>query len=229
VRVCCTSDWHGYLPAIPPCDVLVLGGDYEPNTNPLEAMAMYKAMALHLKTAPCRHVVMIAGNHDWLLDRDAANVLAIMNGGRRIRYLRDFGCEIDGVRFWGSPWTPPFFDWAFMKPEPELDELYRQYAPDTVDVLVTHGPPAGVLDMNGLGMKCGSTALRDYVTRAKPQLHIFGHIHEAGGKTAGLMVGDGQFVACRNACYVNSRYVPAHPPVVVDVVPPVTLAPPLPL
>jgi Icc-related predicted phosphoesterase len=219
MKVCCTSDWHGYLPWIPPCDVLVLAGDYEPNTNPLEALACYRAMAKHLRVQSIRlGIVMVAGNHDWLLYNDPQHVLKTMNLGRHLHYLKDFGCEIAGVRFWGSPWTTPFFDWAFMKPEEELRVLYEQHAPDAVDVLVTHGPPDGILDRNGMSAKCGSPALAAYLRRAKPQLHAFGHIHEMGGKSAGIMVGDdGQYVACCNVSYVNPRYIPAHPPQVFDV------------
>ena len=217
MKICLTSDWHGYLPEIPPCDLLVMAGDYEPNTDRLQSLGFYRNIGRHLRAAPCRHVVMIAGNHDWLLYEQPDVALAAVAEFRRVRYLKDGGTEVDGLRIWGSPWTPPFFDWAFMKPEDELARVYAA-APETVDVLVTHGPPRDVLDRNGSGRPCGSTALLDYVKRAQPRLHVFGHIHEQGGKAAGLLVDDaGTFVQCVNACFVDAGYRPKHPPQVVDV------------
>ena len=62
-------------------------------------------------------------------------------------YLEDSGIEIDGVRFWGSPWTPNFMDWAFMLDRDEL--LYQKWKaiPEHTDVLITHGPPKGIGDL----------------------------------------------------------------------------------
>ena len=86
------------------------------------------------------------------------------------------------MRFYGSPWTPLFFDWAFMLSEPELAEKWALIPPG-LDVLVTHGPAHGVLDMTNRGEHAGSVTLFDRVRAVKPRLHVFGHIHEAAGRT----------------------------------------------
>ena len=52
-----------------------------------------------------------------------------------------------------------------------------------VDILVTHSPPYGILDVSNKGNYCGSKALLKEVHRIKPKLHLFGHIHEARGNT----------------------------------------------
>ena len=216
MKVCLTSDWHGYTPAIPPCDLLVLAGDYEPNTNPLSSLTFYRHMGAHLRVSEARHIVMIAGNHDWLLYHDAEKVLRVLGLGKRLRYLQDFGCEVGGRRIWGTPWTPPFFNWAFMKDEAELREVYTRI-PASIDILVTHGPARGVLDGNGAGVKCGSLELAAAVRRIKPQLHVFGHIHEDGGKMVSLRVDDtDRFVGCYNACHVDACYWPKHAPRLVE-------------
>lgn len=49
------------------------------------------------------------------------------------------------------------------------------------DVLITHGPPYGILDLNFEDLKVGCEELMRAVIRVQPRLHIFGHIHEAYG------------------------------------------------
>jgi Icc-related predicted phosphoesterase len=59
--------------------------------------------------------------------------------------------------------------------------LYARIPKDT-DVLVTHGPPYGILDLAlGSHLHQGCRELLDAVTRISPKLHVFGHIHGAYG------------------------------------------------
>ena len=62
--------------------------------------------------------------------------------------------------------------------------------PDSTDVLITHGPPIGVLDLSVYdNISCGCDNLLDAVTnRVKPRLHIFGHIHEGYGEFSFLLL-----------------------------------------
>lgn len=50
-----------------------------------------------------------------------------------------------------------------------------------VDVVMTHGPPMGVLDVVRSGEHVGCEHLIRAMRRCKPQLHCFGHIHEGWG------------------------------------------------
>jgi hypothetical protein len=72
-------------------------------------------------------------------------------------------------------------DWAFSATEPK--ELARLHAkiPKYVDILITHGPPQGILDQNNRGQNIGCNQLLKTVERVKPRLHVFGHCHEAYG------------------------------------------------
>lgn len=79
---------------------------------------------------------------------------------------------------YASPYTPSLGDWDF------------QYCPNQghnfsigqdVDVVVTHGPPEGVMDKTESGQRAGSKDLFAAVARARPRLHCFGHIHEGWG------------------------------------------------
>lgn len=117
-----------------------------------------------------------------------AAVSAPSQGTGVMTYLCDSSYSIENsdgsiVNFFGSPWQPSFCDWAFNADiGPELAEKWKAI-PNDVDVLITHGPPRGILDRNSDGFVCGCPDLRNEVLdRVKPRLHVFGHIHESYGK-----------------------------------------------
>jgi Icc-related predicted phosphoesterase len=97
-----------------------------------------------------------------------------------IHVLDDCGIEIAGLKFYGSPWTPRFGDWAWMAEDEELAATFASI-PVGLDVLITHGPPYGILDEVSRGENVGSCSLLEEVKRKKPRFHVFGHIHEARG------------------------------------------------
>lgn len=99
-----------------------------------------------------------------------------------------------GVRFsiYVSPYTPAFCDWAFAyvhkedrfnKPH-EVAEGVTSIAtnpiPDDVDIVMTHGPPQGILDWCPQG-NVGCENILQAIQRVKPMMHCFGHIHEGNG------------------------------------------------
>ncbi|KAL9012874.1 MAG: hypothetical protein Q9173_002384 [Seirophora scorigena] len=93
-----------------------------------------------------------------------------------------------------SPYTPAFNDWAFAYAHYEDRFNKPQNTPKDsisiatnpipalgqVDVVMTHGPPKGILDRCRQG-NAGCPNLLQAITRAKPLLHCFGHIHEGAG------------------------------------------------
>jgi hypothetical protein len=98
-----------------------------------------------------------------------------------MHYLEDAGVELLGLRFWGSTWQPEFNDWAFNLPRgPRLADKWA-LVPEGLDVLVTHGPPAGFGDHASTAGRQGCADLLARVERVRPRLHLFGHIHEDGG------------------------------------------------
>jgi len=94
-------------------------------------------------------------------------------------YLEHHSYCIDGVKFFASPYHPKI--WG--KFELERPELYPVWdmIPDDTDILITHGPPKGILDKTYQGDIVGDQALLEAVKRVKPVAHIFGHIHEGYG------------------------------------------------
>lgn len=132
---------------------------------------------------PCKYKILIAGNHDLSLDDYTdPNSKAFTKRCKKlgIIYLQDSSVVIEGVKFYGSPRVPRFYDWAFMHTEKELKAIYKKIPEDT-DVLLTHGPALRKGDEVSRG-HVGSEALIDRIIELpKLKYHIFGHIHECSG------------------------------------------------
>jgi Icc-related predicted phosphoesterase len=177
MRIVCVSDTHGYhsLTDIPDGDILVHGGDLT-RSGTLENVEEFNRW---LGGLPHRHKVVIAGNHDFCFQERPSEARARLTNAI---YLEDSSCEIEGLTFYGSPWTPIFYDWAFMLSDPDLAPKWA-LIPVGLDVLVTHGPPLGILDLANRGAHTGSSTLLQRVAEVRPRLHVFGHIHEAAGRT----------------------------------------------
>ena len=171
MTITAVADLHGLvLPVVPPCDLLLVAGDIGPREWIVGPFADW------LETLDCE-VVGIAGNHDWTALQEPELVRSL-----RWRYLQDETVRIGEHVIHGSPWTPPFMNWAFMLPEHQLAEKWA-LIPDDTTILVTHGPPRGVLDLTERGVEAGSTSLRDRVRRLERlTLHTFGHVHEQRGQ-----------------------------------------------
>ena len=176
LTVVCVSDTHGRherVP-IPDGDILVHAGDltYDGGLDDVERFDDW------LAGLPHRYKVVVCGNHDWCFQRAPAEAR------RRLRhavYLQDEAVVVEGLRFYGSPWQPWFLDWAFNLPRGPALAAKWALIPDDTDVLVTHGPPAGVLDLTKRGERVGCADLIERVRVVRPKLHVFGHIHEARG------------------------------------------------
>jgi Icc-related predicted phosphoesterase len=174
MRLVCLADLHDEQQVdIPDGHVLIVAGDICRKGNNDEI----KRFDHWLARLPHQHKLVIAGNHDRPFAK-AENPNELIKNGV---YLQDSGIEINGFKFWGSPWQPRYFDGAFdLKRGPELSEVWRKIPVDT-DVLITHTPPFGILDRTRLGKNVGCKDLAEAVQRIKPKAHIFGHIHESAG------------------------------------------------
>ena len=186
LRIVAISDTHEQHEQIelPEGDLLICAGDITYNGLPHAVAAFNRWFAAQ----PHRFKILIAGNHDFLFEREKGVAREVLSDS--IIYLEDSGCELDVARaagpprrlkFWGSPVTPWFFDWAFNRHRGAEIRRHWERIPDSIDILVTHGPPAGILDRNSAGEQTGCADLRRVVDRIKPRLHVFGHIHEAYG------------------------------------------------
>ena len=188
LRIGCIADLHGDLPPIPACDLLVVAGDLGPpapgylNSWPAGDAWLIGEFADWLRSSPAP-VVGCLGNHDRIGELRPALVESLP-----WTLLHDGGAEVAGLRCWGSPWTRGDGDWAFTGHEARLARAYAQI-PAGLDLLVTHGPPAGILDTSADGRSLGSASLADRVEAVRPRLHVFGHIHARGGREESLPGG----------------------------------------
>jgi Icc-related predicted phosphoesterase len=192
MKIVAISDQHGHLPDIPECDLLIVAGDLCPDGFgglwarhfPDRQLLWFENVWLPWRERqPARHCLVTWGNHDYCGQENA--------GLRHRRYLAatdivvDGEVVFDGVRFWLTPWSNQFMDWAFMKQPQELAKVYAQI-PDGIDALVSHQPPAGtntrVYDVLRGEVDVGSVELGEAIDRVKPRLVICGHIHGAHGK-----------------------------------------------
>ena len=162
---------------------------------------------------PHKHKIMIPGNHDFLFESQYDIAKNIVDS-RNIICLIDEGMEIDGIRFWGSPITPWFHNWAFNRFRgSEIEHHWNKIQDGSVDVLLTHGPPAYM--ENGLslvleGEDVGCEDLYNAIKkRVKPKISAFGHIHEGYGT-----YNDGETIYI-NCSILDRNYVQKNRPVEV--------------
>lgn len=163
------SDTHGKhreITTMPPADVLVHSGDFTLAGGDMEALDFIEWLC----DLPYKHKIFIAGNHDdCMLD-------ATLEGlPDDVHYLCDSGITINGISFYGAP--------MFVTFEGEDLKEIEQYEqiPDSIDVLITHRPPLGILDNIDDNLHYGSSVLLEKVTKIKPKMHLFGHVHAAYG------------------------------------------------
>jgi predicted phosphodiesterase len=209
LKIVCISDTHlmhlRHKIKVPPGDVLIHAGDatFQGSRSEIRAFSSW------LSGLPHKHKVFVAGNHDWgfqINREDAINLLP-----KRCHYLEDSGVEIDGIKFWGSPWQPEFMGWAFNLPRGEPLRAHWDLIPDDVDVLVTHSPPYGIGDWVDRGEKVGCEEMRAAVARVQPRLHVFGHIHGQHGRY------DTDKTIFINASTCDESYAPVNEAIVVEV------------
>jgi len=207
-RIVFISDTHlqqGF--SVPDGDILVHSGDLTGRGTFQEV-----AKALHwFGKFPHRHKIAIAGNHDWLFEKDPGIARGLVPEG--VTYLEAQEVTIEGLRFWGSPYTPEFFSWAFNldRATGELEAKWAQI-PEGIDVLITHGPAWGILDKlpdhsDRMGKHVGCSALRERLKTLKPKVHAFGHIHCGQG----LQTVDGTTYV--NASICDEAYKPTNKPI----------------
>ena len=123
---------------------------------------------------PFRYKIFIGGNHDLFLENTPTAKIKKMLPASII-YLQNSSVEVEGINIYGSPVTPYFLGMAFNAREKELVRCWNKI-PANTDILITHGPPAGILD-DGYGCPF----LLDKVLQIKPDIHCFGHAHEQNG------------------------------------------------
>lgn len=211
MKLVCISDTHGdhEQVSLPDGDVLIHAGDLTGHGTELETRAFMQWFGAQ----DFAHKLCIAGNHDLFMEQCPALSAQIAREAG-VTLLNDSGIAIDGVSFWGSPITPRFFHWSFMRDPGEPIEAHWNLIPDTVDVLITHGPAFGILDQvkrsDTVLEHTGCPSLLARINAIAPKLHVFGHIHEGHGRY------EAGGVSYHNISTMNEHYRISNPPVQIE-------------
>lgn len=198
------SDIHARLPEIPPCDLLLIGGDislgfdYTPHRS---AEWLDTKIRKWLDSIPARKIIFTPGNHDHIFQEAPDKVPVDL----RWEVLIDKATTFEGLKVYGTPWQLEFGGWAFNLEEYQLKEKF-QAIPDDTDIVLAHSPPFGIGDhapsdeVAGIGDETtylGSPSLRKRLDEIKPKLAVFGHIHQ----------GHGVYPQPHGGIYVNASIV----------------------
>ena len=173
-----THTFHGLLTIPEDIDMVIHSGDATNPKNPYLSEDEMQNFIYWYSLLPIKHKVFVAGNHDVCIEKNFIKKDDFERAG--IIYLENDYIEVKGIKIWGSPVTPTFGEWAFMKARHKTHELWQQI-PDDTDIVVVHGPPATILDLsynreNELE-SCGDSALMKRLLDINPKLCLFGHIH----------------------------------------------------
>ncbi len=227
MKITCLSDLHGFYPNLEGGDLLIMAGDYTAS----DKIVQWGHFFSWLKKQNYRKKILIAGNHDnfmmngWLKShREAEELKEVQEmlteeeaeGIEDFEYLCDSGIEFEGLKIWGSPWTTTFPGMnphckAFTRQKDKSLESKWKLIPDDVDILVTHSPPWSIRDLTVDGRQVGSPSLMaHHITRLRPKLWVYGHIHEGYGQESKHQWTPTIHV---NASHVNERYQPVNPPI----------------
>lgn len=157
------------------------------------------------------HKIFIAGNHDWGFQTNVENAMEIVNSYKTITYLQDDWVEIDGVKIYGSPWQPRFYDWAFNADRGADIQQHWNKIPLDTDILITHGPAYGFVDrVIGRDEYLGCSDLQVTIQDIKPKIHVCGHIHTGYGYM------NNEHTHFFNAAVLNESYIYAHKPINIE-------------
>lgn len=217
MRIVCLSDTHELhrqIEHVPEGDVLLHAGDFT-NIGAPDAVLDF---AKWLGELPHPQKFVIAGNHDWLFERDPDFAKAMMcSSGAVVLNQQRAWAQVeskDALTVWGEPRQPEFYEWAFNVPREQMRDVWAM-APRQVDIVLTHGPPFGICDYvdpvrAAARHRMGDKHLRAYIEETQPRLVVCGHNHQGYGEG---LIGRTRVV---NASICNIDYEPVNAPIVVD-------------
>jgi Icc-related predicted phosphoesterase len=190
-KIVAISDTHGkhdhITKDLPEADIIIHAGDCTNVGQPNELLDFLNWYS----NLPYKHKIFIAGNHDFCFEQ-----LHPMFSGvgekeyidiskefkdKGVIYLMDKMVEVEGLKIYGSPWQPRFYDWAFNVDRGEAIAKKWEKIPEGLDVLITHGPPYGILDYTYTSNRVGCEELYKKIMQVRPKISIFGHIHYGYG------------------------------------------------
>jgi Icc-related predicted phosphoesterase len=214
LRIVALSDTHGFHKnlTVPDGELLIHAGDFAMRAKKPHVVEF----AEWFKSLPHPYKIIVPGNHDCYLD--GHNYWGHELFAPAI-YLDHEYCEVMGLKIFGSPYSSSIYEpsmWSFDYPREGFrsKELWDSIT-GKLDILITHGPPYGILDLVenahvGEDPHVGDLNLLYAVERSAPMIHLFGHIHECHGTT------DNERTKFYNVSVCNLQYKPVNPITVID-------------
>ncbi len=202
-----THTYHGLLEIPENIDVVIFSGDCSNPRDIYKSEFEIRQFLMWMWKLPIKHKIFVAGNHDFGIESGLIKFEDFKDYD--ITYLFNSSVTIDGIKFWGSPFTPNFGQWAFMKARNKINRVWDAI-PDNTDIVITHGPPKGILDVsenydNSIEF-CGDSSLKKRMLKLEPLLVCFGHIHNYRDHiNAGTMTLSGKKTVYSNGSVVTDR------------------------
>jgi Icc-related predicted phosphoesterase len=207
MKIALLSDTHFQWDdlTVPECDLLISTGDYSGYQGNEPELKLYHKW---LDKQHASEIISLQGNHEvWVESNFAKAKRLVSEISARIHFVAEEALEIQGIKIYCSSVTPWFQNWAWNLPQGEPIRTHWRQISDDTQVLVTHGPPYGILDQATEGGEhFGCPELLARIKELKSlKLHAFGHIHGGSGECE---VDGIQFI---NASICNQEYRPVNP------------------
>jgi len=174
-----THSFHNLLTIPKDIDIVIHSGDASNYKDIYKNETEFKDFLYWYSRLPIKYKIFVAGNHDGVVENNLFDIKKQMKD-ENIIYLENSDVTINNIKIWGSPHTPTFGNWSFMKSRQKISRVWDDIPEDT-DVIICHGPPKGVLDLtinrNNDIERCGCNAFKKRILQINPKLVLFGHIH----------------------------------------------------
>jgi Icc-related predicted phosphoesterase len=178
-----THTYHDLLKVPKGIDMVIHSGDCSNPRDPYNNEPEVREFIDWYKELSPKYKIYVAGNHDSSIEKKLVTKKDFEDNG--IIYLENDYVTIEGIKIFGSPYTPNFGNWSFMRDRNKLDRFWCSAIHNDTDIVVTHGPPKGILDKSetreGLMECCGDKSLLNKLLEVQPAYHLFGHIHNCRG------------------------------------------------
>lgn len=231
MKIAMISDVHGKWNKIqiPECDLLISAGDYSFKGEKHMVEDFHK----WLNKQEAGYVISVQGNHELWVEQNFEQAKDIAEKAcPGVHFIGDGqAVNIEGFNIYGSAITPWFYNWAWNRTRGDVTGTHYfsgkvksalpikqewDKIPDNTNILVTHGPPKGILDMvtfvdDTPKERVGCDDLMNRILQLPElKLHVFGHIHCGAGEHYFNGV---KYV---NASICDEQYMPTNPVRIIE-------------
>lgn len=213
----CTHQVHDKLSIPEDTDILIHTGDWSNSrdiTYNSEEFFKFRAW-VEKKLSHIPYKLFVPGNHS-VFEYHNESLARTLFKEIGVHFLVDKAVEIEGIKFYGSPFVPRMGDWVYMAERGKLHKRWSNIPIDT-DVLITHGPPKGMLDLteqyDHTLTQEGDQALKTIIKKNlhKLKLHMFSHIHSNSAVTNnGVLFREGVFYSNASVVKDGQRYIKCY-------------------